>query len=127
MRLQIALFTLIKVLFNTTYRMAYPFLSAFAGGLGVDLAAFSIIFTARSFTGMLGPFLAPIADRRGRKTSMLLGVAVYVLGAGSVALWPSYLTFFAAVVLTALVLLLAVQVAVWMRAVFAKRGTGQTP
>ena len=101
MRRQIALFTLIKVLFNTTYRMVYPFLSAFSGGLGIDLTAFSVIFATRSFTSVLAPFLAPIADRRGRKTSMLLGMVVFILGAGLVALWPSYLTFFAAVVLTA--------------------------
>ncbi len=100
MRLQVALFTLIKLLFNTTYRMVYPFLSAFASGLGLDLAAFSVIFAARSLSVMLAPFLAPIADRRGRKAGMLLGVVVFVLGAGLVALWPSYPTFFAAVVLT---------------------------
>jgi len=102
MRLQITVFTLVKLVFNTTYRMAYPFLSAFAGGLGLDLSAFAVIFTARSFTGMLGPFLAPIADRRGRKTSMLLGVGVYVAGTGMVALWPTYATFFAAIMLATL-------------------------
>jgi predicted MFS family arabinose efflux permease len=101
MRLQVALFTLIKVLYNTTYRMVYPFLSAFASGLGVDLAAFSVMFAVRSLSVLLAPFLAPIADRRGRKASMLLGLVIFVLGAGLVALWPSYLTFFAAVVLTA--------------------------
>ena len=125
MRLQVALFTLIKVLFNTTYRMAYPFLSAFAGGLGVDLAAFSIIFTARSFTGMLGPFLAPIADRRGRKTSMLLGLVVYFVGAGLVALWHSYLAFFAAVVLTTLgnyIFLPAMQAYLGDRVAYERRG-----
>ena len=125
MRIQIALFTLVKILYNTTYRMAYPFLSTFAGGLGVDLGAFSIIFTARSFTGMLGPFLAPIADRRGRKTSMLFGLVVYVLGAGLVALWPSYLTFFAAVVLTTLgnyIFLPAMQAYLGDRVAYERRG-----
>ncbi len=101
MRLQVAVFTLIKVLYNTTYRMVYPFLSAFGSGLGVDLAAFSVMFAARSLSVLLAPLLAPIADRRGRKASMLLGLVIFVLGAGLVALWPSYLTFFAAVVLTA--------------------------
>ncbi len=100
MRLQVALFTLTKLLYNTAYRMAYPFLSTFAGGLGIDLAAFSVIFAVRSFSGMLAPFLAPIADRRGRKAGMLLGVVIFVLGAGLVALWPSYPTFFTGVVLT---------------------------
>jgi predicted MFS family arabinose efflux permease len=126
MRLQIALFTLIKVLINTTYRMVYPFLSAFSGGLGVDLTAFSIVFTARSFTGILGPFLAPIADRQGRKTSMLLGMGVYVLGAGLVALWPSYLTFFAGIILTTLgnyIFLPAMQAYLGDRVPYERRGS----
>src|SRR5512146_2106968 len=102
MRLQVVLFTLVKVLSNTTYRMVYPFLGTFAGGLGVDLTAFSIVFTVRSLSAMLGPFLAPIADRRGRKTSMLLGLGIFTLGAGVAAAWPSYPTFLAALVLTTL-------------------------
>lgn len=125
MRVQIALFTLIKILFNTTYRMVYPFLSAFAGGLGLDLSAFSIIFTVRSLSGMLGPFLAPVADRRGRKTSMLLGLGVYVVGAGLVALWPSYPAFFAAVVLTTLanyIFLPAMQAYLGDRVAYSRRG-----
>jgi predicted MFS family arabinose efflux permease len=125
MRLQIALFTLVKILYNTTYRMAYPFLSAFAGGLGLDLSAFAIVFTARSLTGMLGPFLAPIADRRGRKTSMLLGLGVYILGALLVALWPSYPTFFGAVVLTTLgnyIFLPAMQAYLGDRVAYERRG-----
>jgi DHA1 family inner membrane transport protein len=126
MRLQIALFTLIKVLYNTSYRMVYPFLSAFASGLGLDLSAFAIIFSARSFTGVLGPFLAPIADRRGRKTSMLLGMGVYLLGIGMVTLWPSYITFFAAVVLAALgsnsIFLPALQAYLGDRVAYERRG-----
>jgi predicted MFS family arabinose efflux permease len=125
MRLQIGLFTVVKILFNTTYRMAYPFLSAFAGGLGIDLAAFSIIFTARSLTGMAGPFLAPIADRRGHKTSLMLGIAVYVLGAGVVALWPSTLAFFAALMLTTLanyIFLPAMQAYIGDHVAYARRG-----
>lgn len=122
---KIALFTLIKLLLNTTYRMAYPFLSAFAGGVGVDLAQFSLLFTARSLTGMLGPFLAPIADRRGRKTSMLLGLAVYILGAGAVALWPTYPAFFAALTLTTLgnfIFLPAMQAYLGDHVPYARRG-----
>ena len=125
MRLQVALFTLIKILFNTSYRMAYPFLSAFASGLGLDLSAFAVVFTARSLTGMLGPFLAPIADRSGRKTSMLLGLGVYVLGASLVALWPSFPTFIAAVVLTTLgnyIFLPAMQAYLGDRVAYERRG-----
>ncbi len=122
---KIILFTLSKLLLNTTYRMVYPFLNAFAGGVGVDLAQFSLLFTARSLTGMLGPFLAPIADRRGRKTSMLLGLAVYTLGAGAMALWPGYPAFFAALTLTTLgnfIFLPAMQAYLGDHVPYARRG-----
>ncbi len=126
MRLQVGLFTLIKILYNTTYRMVYPFLSFFAAGLGADLAAFSVIFAVRSFSGALAPFLAPIADRRGRKASMLLGLLVFILGAGLVALWPSYPTFFAAVVMTSFggntIFTPAMQAYLGDRVAYARRG-----
>src|SRR5512140_422147 len=125
MPFQVALFTVIKVLYNTTYRMVYPFLSIFAAGMGMDLAGFAAVFTARSLTGMLGPFLAPIADRRGRKTSMLLGLGIFTLGAGVAAAWPSYPTFLAALVLTTLgnyIYLPAVQAYLGDHVPYARRG-----
>ena len=81
---QVGLFTLIRVGLNSAYRMVYPFLTAFARGLGVDVETFSLVLTGRSLLGLAAPFLAPLADRRGRKVSMLLGLGLYTLGAGAV-------------------------------------------
>lgn len=99
---QVGLFTLIRVAVNSAYRMVYPFLAVFARGLGVDVETFSLVLTARSLMGLLSPVIAPLADRRGRKVSMLLGLGIYTFGAGLVALLPSLTTFVAAVLLTAL-------------------------
>jgi len=91
--LQVALFTLIRVLINTSYRMVYPFFSLFQGGLGVSLPAFSLVLTLRSFSGLIGPLLAPLTDRYGRRPAMLAGVGVFILGSATVALFPRYLSF----------------------------------
>ncbi len=97
MRVQVILFTAVRLVVNISTRMIYPFLNAFASGLGVDLAAVSLAVTARSFTGALSPFITPIADKRGRKLSMLIGLGLFTLGSGLMALWPSYTTFFISV------------------------------
>ena len=66
--------------------MVYPFLSIFARGLGVDISTMSLLMTARSLIGVTSPLFAPIADRRGRKFGMLLGVIIFTLGVGLVGL-----------------------------------------
>ncbi len=97
--LEIAFFTLIRVNNNTIIRMAYPFLPILAAGMGVDVAALSLALSASLATSAAGPFLAPIADRRGRKSGMRIGLGLVVLGALLLALWPSYPAFFAAILL----------------------------
>ena len=72
--------------------MAYPFLSVFARGLGVDVTAISFVLTGRNLAGVLSPFLAPLADQRGRKVAMLAGIATFTIGVSAVAVHPSLLT-----------------------------------
>jgi predicted MFS family arabinose efflux permease len=72
--------------------MVYPFLSVFARGVGVELQTFSLLMTARSLVGALSPFFAPIADRRGRKFGMLMGLTIFILGMCIVAIYPSFWT-----------------------------------
>ena len=122
---QVGLFTLIRVGLNSAYRMVYPFLTVFARGLGVDVETFSLVLTGRSLLGLAAPFLAPLADRRGRKVSMLLGLGLYTLGAGAVALFPSLGTFVLALLLTQLgnyVFLPAMQAYLGDRVPYARRG-----
>jgi predicted MFS family arabinose efflux permease len=95
----VALFTTARVVMNTLHRMVYPFLAVFARGLGVDLSNLSYVLTARSFAGTLGPFVAVLADRRGRKFGMLLGLGLFTCGAALVAARPAFLTFAAALIL----------------------------
>jgi len=98
----VLVFTLTRAVLNTMHRMVYPFLAVFARGLGVDLAALGLAITTRSLLGSFGPFLAAVADSRGRKLGMLLGIALFVSGTGIVAFWPTFPAFCLALVLAML-------------------------
>ena len=100
MRGQVFLFALVRMIININTRMVYPFLNSFASGLGIDLVTISLAMTVRSISGALSLFLTPLADRRGRKAGMLLGIAIFVLGAGLVILWPGFLAFTISISLT---------------------------
>jgi len=102
LRLQVAAFTATRVVLNTMHRMIYPFLLTFGRGMGVDMAALTLAVTARSLSGASGPFLAWVADKHGRKVGMIFGLGVFVAGASLVIIWPTYLAFCLALILTIL-------------------------
>ncbi|HUI87634.1 MAG TPA: MFS transporter [Anaerolineales bacterium] len=97
-RIQLVVVTFLRLILNTLHRMAYPFLAIFARGLGVDVTAISLALTGRNLAGGLGTFLAPLADRRGRKLAMLAGAATFTLGVSAVALHPGFVTLTIALV-----------------------------
>jgi predicted MFS family arabinose efflux permease len=102
LRFQLLVFVLLRTIFNTMHRMVYPFLGVFARGLGVDVTALSLVITGRSAVGAFIPFISSVADQRGRKFGMLAGIALFTLGVGLVALWPSLWTLSLALILALL-------------------------
>jgi predicted MFS family arabinose efflux permease len=82
----------LRTILNTAHRMVYPFLSIFARGLGVDIATMSLVMTIRALFGATSPIFAPIADQRGRKFGMALGIAVFTFGVGVVSIYPTFWT-----------------------------------
>ncbi len=119
------LFVVTRLVINATYRMFYPFLRAFSAGMGVPLEVALLPLSGRSFVGMLGPLLAPVADRFGRKVGMLFGLGIYIVGVGLVAVWPSFPAFFLALVLANLgnqVFLPAMQAYLGDRVPYRRRG-----
>lgn len=91
---QVTVFVIVRLVYNTTYRMIYPFLSYFAKGMGVDLRAMSYAFTSRSLMGLISPFLASVADSRGRKTGMLIGALIFTGSVSLIVIWPTFIAFF---------------------------------
>jgi predicted MFS family arabinose efflux permease len=68
----------------------------------VDIATLSLIMTGRSLLGSTSPLFAPLADRRGRKFGMILGIVIFTSGVGLVAVRPALWTFAAALLLATL-------------------------
>jgi predicted MFS family arabinose efflux permease len=79
--------------------LVYPFIATFARALGVDVEAIALAVTARSVLGLTGPIFGNLGDSLGRKRAMLLGLACFSFGFSLVVLYPSYPSFFAALLL----------------------------
>jgi predicted MFS family arabinose efflux permease len=102
LKFQIVIVALLRIILNTMHRMVYPFLSIFASGLGVNVAAISFALTGRNVAGIFGPVLTPLANRRGRRFGMLAGIITFTLGVGLVAVYPNLITLSAALILAIL-------------------------
>jgi predicted MFS family arabinose efflux permease len=100
-RSQLLAFSLTRLVVNTGYRMVYPFLPAIARGVGVDLLILQNAIALRSGLGAVGPLLGSVADSRGRKTAMIFGMSLFVVGMILVALWPTFPALVIALLLTA--------------------------
>lgn len=65
---------------NGGMRVVYPFLPEIARGLGISLAAAGTLVGVRALMGLTAPLIARVAERHGRRTLILAGVASCLLG-----------------------------------------------
>lgn len=98
---QIILFTFIRMLSSTAYRMVYPFLPAFRDGLGVPLETLTRSIGSRSLVAaFFAPLLSQLGDSRGRKFGMLAGMVIFIAGTAIVVFWPTFIGFLLALMFT---------------------------
>lgn len=102
LRAQLLFFVVSRMTLNTAYRMVYPFLPVLARGFGVDIKTMSLALSARAASGALGPLLAPLTDRHGRKFGLSLGFGLFTTGALVALFGPGFAAFTAALVLMTL-------------------------
>lgn len=95
----VTLFTATRLVISSTCRMVYPFLAVFASNLHVDISKISLAIAFSMITSAAAPFLAPIADRKGRKTGMLMGILIFLAGTLLAGIFPSYTTLFLLILL----------------------------
>jgi MFS transporter, DHA1 family, inner membrane transport protein len=99
---QVIAFIIVRTVMNTAVRMIYPYLKMFETGLGVDQKMIAFALTARQMAGVTGPFLASVADSRGRKPGMLLGLLLLIVGTVLVVVFPGYASFVFVLILSLL-------------------------
>ncbi len=95
------LFVLVRVVLNSANRMAYPFLREFQQGLGLSLVAITQALAWRSASLIVGPALAWVPERFGRRMGMLFGLGLLVGGMLLGFLWLSWWGFTLALILAA--------------------------
>jgi predicted MFS family arabinose efflux permease len=100
--LQLISSTLIRTVTNTGFRMVFPFQPLLMKGFGISLPTITRLYAGQSLIGVLSPFLASVADTRGRRTGMLTGLVLFSLGTGLILFWPTPLGFFLFLVLSML-------------------------
>ena len=126
MKSQVILLSTCRLVIFTPMRMLSPFLPAFSRGMGVDLTTISLAITASMGASAIGPFLAPIAERRGRRAGMLAGLVFFLSGVVMLIFWPSIQAFFLALFLINLgdnVFAPAAQAYLGDQTPYAQRGT----
>ncbi|MBL8130685.1 MAG: MFS transporter [Anaerolineae bacterium] len=82
--------------------MIYPLLPVFARGVQVEVSAIVSIMTLMQLLGLVAPFIGRIAEQRGRKFTVLLGLLLYVAGMVSVFILPDFTGLAIALLLGAL-------------------------
>ena len=79
-----------RITINTAFRMTYPFLPAISRGLGVSFQTSGLLVTTRSLGGLSALFFGPFGDRFGRRTTMILGLTLFIVGASLVGSLPVF-------------------------------------
>lgn len=125
LNLRLGIITTARTVINTSIRMVYPFLAIFAAGLNVSVSQVSLAMAISMATAAIGPFVAPIADRHGRRAGMLIGLGLFLLGTLLAGLFPGYPTFFLVILLGNLgnnIFVPAIQAYLSDRTPYKKRG-----
>jgi len=95
------MFALTRLVMSSAMRMVYPFLPTLARGLGVPLNAVALAVSARSALGIAGPLFGSVADTRGRKSALRLGLLIFSAGMLAVAIFPTYWVFLLGLLISA--------------------------
>jgi len=122
---QITAFLVIRTVINSCIRMVGPFLLIFARGVGADITSMATAVSASMAISAVGPFLAQVTDRYGRKSGMLLGLVIFTFGVGLMLIWPAYPAFLLALLMASLgnnLFLSAIQAYVGDKVPYEKRG-----
>ncbi|KAA3665075.1 MAG: MFS transporter, partial [Chloroflexi bacterium] len=75
-----------RLLTDTGIQIFFPFLPTIAAGLNVSTIAMGRLVSLRSSTGLLAPLFGMLADRKGYRFTMRLGLLTGAVGYGLIAI-----------------------------------------
>jgi predicted MFS family arabinose efflux permease len=87
---QVSMLTTTRTVINTGHRMVYPLLPVFARSVGVEITSIATVLAFTQLLGLSAPFIGTISERQGRKFTILLGMAIYVVGMLAVFVIPNF-------------------------------------
>ncbi len=122
---QIASLTLTRIVLNTSFRMVYPLLPVFSRSVQVDVATIANLLTVLQLAGLTAPLFGQVAEQRGRRFVILLGILTFTLGMFPVFLLPNFWGFAASLLLASIGKLAfdpAVQAYIGDRVPYERRG-----
>ncbi|MGB3715456.1 MAG: MFS transporter [Candidatus Promineifilaceae bacterium] len=90
---QLVVLTVSRLFLSAGLRMVYPFLPAFARGLGVPVSTIAPLVSIRGFTSLLSPVFSPLSERYGRRPILAWSLVLFALACLLVVIWPSYWPF----------------------------------
>lgn len=99
---QLALVTVARLALTTAFRIIYPLQPFLAQQLDADLRTVSLLITVQLLASLASPLGGVLADTRGERTTMAVGVAVFCAGALVCALAGSFWGFLAGYALVGL-------------------------
>ena len=86
LRRSLGFLTSVRFVVNTSFRFVYPFLPAIGRGLGVSLERAGLLVSARSLAGTATPLVVATVGRGERRSRLIvLGIALFTVGAGVTA------------------------------------------
>ncbi|HEX6384786.1 MAG TPA: MFS transporter [Anaerolineae bacterium] len=116
-----------RLLLDTGIQIFFPFLPVIAAGLGSNVIALGRLVSLRSATGLVAPLFGALADRRGYRTVMRLGLLLAALGYLAVGMSQNLWLAAAGMVLTGLgtfAFVPAIQAYLSARLPYARRARG---
>ena len=78
--------TIARLVSNSCYRFAPPFVAVIARGLDVSVGELGVALMFAEFAGLLSPVIGRVVDRANRRSAMALGMSGVALSAGGAAL-----------------------------------------
>ncbi len=90
---QLALVTIARLAVTTAFRIIYPLQPFLTESLHVDLTTVSTLITVQLLASLIGPVGGTMADLRGERSVMSVGLALFCVGALACAMSNTFIAF----------------------------------